>query len=581
MKFKIPEGLSEFSVPGIQDLRRIAAAELAELRASVTDPETVGEEVLTDVEALHTFVLAADTEIEVRNGRKAKFDTLTLPVVSDPEPDPEPDEAKNVATTTTVNPDATIVAATVTTGDVLVGEVVTTSATTHSIADVARIAPSHPVPVVEADHFSLVAAADVSGFSSGQTIDWDDLGPAFEGRAKMYGTSGNRRSPAPGQGRLQHTFALIQRAFPQEQQLLDGDGEISLYKKLQDVQKAATGAAENSLTAAVGWCAPSETIYSICNPVTADGLLDLPEVQARRGGIRHNQGIDWVTFFGGTYPALDTNVTGMTLLTEAQVVADTAKTCLEIDCPTFIDERLNVAALCLTGSLLQTRGYPEYVTEFTRGAIAAFAHLVNREVIDIVEDGSTAVSLVAAEPFLSDGSVLSNVMSAVEMAVVDMRSRMRMSMSTPIDFIFPHWIRAQMRADYIRRNAASSEDLTDAMIASMFATRGARVQYVQDWQDAFSGVAGGLGATTALTALPTQVRFIAFPPGTWILARQDVIRLDTVYDAAGLAQNQYTALFMEDGYLPMRMCPLSRVYTINICPTGATADQRAVDCTAP
>jgi hypothetical protein len=28
----------------------------------------------------------------------------------------------------------------------------------------------------------------------------------------------------------------------------------------------------------------------------------------------------------------------------------------------------------------------------------------------------------------------------------------------------------------------------------------------------------------------------------------------------------------------MRMCPLSRVYTVPICPTGATGDQRAVSC---
>lgn len=582
MKFKVPETLTEFSLAGLQDLRRVAAAELTELRASVTDPETMDDATLADVEALHQFVTAADAEAQARSDRRAKFESLTPaePVAVTEPAGPEKDVSETVVTA----PDATVVAATVTTGPAETVTVVEGTVVTHTVADVARVSPSPTdvVPVRNSEHYSLVAAADVSGFASGQVIGWDDLGAAFEGRARLYGNGAARRQPAPGaRGRLQHTFAMVQREFPPEQQLLDGDGEMNLYDKLRTAQKSAVANAENSLTAAVGWCAPSETIYSICNPVTADGLLDLPEVQARRGGIRHNRGIDWATFFGGTFPAMDTNVPGMTLLTEAQVEADTAKTCLEIDCPPFVDERLQVAALCLTGSLLQTRGYPEYVSEFTRGAIAAFAHLVNREVIDIIEDGSTAVSLVAAEPWVSDGSVLSVVMSAVEMAVVDMRSRMRLGLNAPIDFVFPHWLPAQMRADYIRRNAASSDDLTDAMIASMFATRGARVQYVQDWQDAFSGVAGGVGALTAITTLPVQVRFLAFPPGTWVLARQDVIRLDTLYDAAGLAQNQYTALFMEDGYLPMRMCPLSRVYTVNICPTGATGDQRAVDCVAP
>ena len=48
------------------------------------------------------------------------------------------------------------------------------------------------------------------------------------------------------------------------------------------------------------------------------------------------------------------------------MIADTAKTCVEIPCPSFVDDRLNVAALCLTSSLLQNRGYPEFTATFTR-----------------------------------------------------------------------------------------------------------------------------------------------------------------------------------------------------------------------
>jgi len=310
--------------------------------------------------------------------------------------------------------------------------------------------------------------------------------------------------------------------------------------------------------------------------------LSLPEVLARRGGIRHNRGIDWVTFFGGSYPAMDTNVPGMTLLTEAQVEADTAKTCLEIDCPSFVDERLNVGALCLTGSLLQNRSYPEYVTEFTRGALAAFAHFVNREIIDIIVDGSTAVPLSADMWAAADTTpTLASIMNAVELAVMDMRYRLRLGLNDPIDFVFPYWIRSWMRADYMLRNAAANNDIADSEIATMFAVRGANVQYVMDWQDAFSGVAGGYGATTALVGYPgTSVQFLAYPPGTWILGRQDVIRLDTVYDSVNLQQNLVTQLFMEDGWLPMRMCPLSRVYTVPICNSGMTAAQATItDCT--
>ena len=584
--FVIPDALDQYSVAGLKDLATIAAGERKTLLAAVVNPEDITEEDLTRAEELQAFETKVAAEITAREAKVSRFSALNeAPVepaaetVATPEPVVEPVVEVAVPAGTSV------VAASHTRGEVLEGEVVTRP----SVADLAQVSPSEPIPVRNTDFYTIIAASDVPNIPTGTELGWDRLGEAFNQRARSYPTpNGDTMVAGPmvlGDNAQFHNFALLRREFPETQQLLDGDNELVLHTKLNKVAKDATGNAQaaNELTAAVGWCAPSETIYSICNPVTAEGLLDLPEVVARRGGIRHNRGIDWVTFFGGTYPALDTNVTGLQILTEAQVIAGTpTKTCLAIDCPTFVDERLNVSALCLTAGLLQRRGYPEYVTEFTQGAIAAFAHFVNREVIDVVEDGSTAVALNGSEPWDSDGTVLSNVMSAVEFAAVDMRYRLRLSRTAPIEFVFPEWLRSQMRADYIRRNAAASDDLTDAMIAAMFAVRGARVQYVMDWQDAFSGVAGGLGATTAPTTLVnTTVRFLAFPPGTWILARQDVIRLDSVYDAANLANNLVTHLFMEDGWLPMRMCPLSRVYTLPICPSGATGAQRSVDCVTP
>ena len=566
-----PKDLSTFTVAGITELRNAAKVELDNLRASVTDPETVPDETLTEMASLKSYIEKADAEVKARQERAAQFaatEVADAPVV---EGELVTETAVETATETAVE---TVTASTK--PAVQTGREGGEQVRSVQIADVAQVPTDQPIPVTSDDHFAIRAAADVPGFVTGQDLGWDELGKAFEARARSYG-NGPRQVGGKG-GRLQHGFALIERQMPEHQQILDNESDFSLHTKLTQVQQEALKKSQenNALVAAAGWCAPSETIYSTVNPVTTDGLLDLPEVVARRGGIRHNQGINWATFFGGTYPALDVNVPGMTLLTEAQVIADAAKTCLEIDCPPFIDERLNVAALCLTGSLLQNRGYPEYVAEFTRGAMAAFAHLVNREVIDIIEDGSTAALLTTTDPWQVEGTVVSSVMSAVEMAVMDMRYRLRLARTTPIEFIFPEWIKAQLRADYVRRNAAASDDLADTEIAAMFARRGANVRYVYDWQDAFTGTTNGPGALAAhIVQLPSQVRFLAFPAGTWILARQDVIRLDTVYDSVNLQMNQVTQLFMEDGYLPMRMGPLSRVYTLNIAPSGVTGAQRA------
>jgi hypothetical protein len=63
-----------------------------------------------------------------------------------------------------------------------------------------------------------------------------------------------------------------------------------------------------------------------------------------------------------------------------------------------------------------------------------------------------------------------------------------------------------------------------------------------------------------------------------VVARQDVIRLDTIYDSTNLATNKVTQLFLEDGFRAMRFCPVSRVYTIAICANGKTGLQRDITC---
>jgi hypothetical protein len=329
----------------------------------------------------------------------------------------------------------------------------------------------------------------------------------------------------------------------------------------------------DALVAAQGWCAPSETDYDICLQISTDGLVDFPEVQARRGGIRHNTGIEFDTIFGSG--------TGFFDLTEAQVAAGTTKTCLEIPCPDFTDTRLGVTGLCLTGNILAIRGYPEFTATFTRGAMAASAHQINREQIADVVAGSTAVSLSASAPWATDGSTVSQIMSAVEMAIVDIKYRQRMQRSATLEVVMPWWVLAQMRADWMRRPWTQDPNLVDSEISSWYSTRGARVQYVYDWQDAFSSAAlsgTGPGADTPISSLPSTLQFLVYPSGTWIRAVSDVITLNSVYDSTKLATNQVTHLFTETGWAMVRMCPISRVYTVPVCPSGKTTSTGALTC---
>lgn len=577
--------LKSFSVSGLTDLRDMAENERLTLVASLT-PETVTDETLSRAEELQAFTAAADTELADRRQRAER-----LAAASAPQPKPEPvaetpeetvtadggfddDGNKDVTASTpapeTANSPATVVEATVTAA----GGLDNAPRRSVQLSDVAPHSPETTVREGAAD-YTIIAAADIATFPTGTEMSWGDVGRAFEERVRAYPST----SRGGGKMRMQHSLARIRRDFPEAQTVDTGvDGQEGAYNKLRTTSD--TWVKDASLVAANGWCAPSEPDYSICSPITMDGLLNLPETVLRRGGLLHNQGLRWTDFFGGdtTLP-----ITGFNILTEAQVIADTPKTCIEIPCPAFVDDRLNVAALCLTSSLLQNRGYPEFVSEFTQGAIAAMAHLVNREVINEIVTGSTAVVLTAVDPWVSDGTFYSNMLSSVEFAIKDMRYAYRTSMEQRFDVVLPYWVLGAMRADYIRQNARANDDLADAVIRQRFAERGANVQWVYDWQDAFNpgaiAAVHQLGHATPAFNYPTTTQFLVYLPGTWILGRQDVIRLDTVYDSTLLAQNLVTQLFMEDGFKPMRMCQLSRVYSVPTCANGHTGSQRTITCT--
>lgn len=573
------EELKGFSVAGIQDLHKVASTEITEIKASVT-PETVTVEQLDRLEELQAFTASAKAELEDRQAkadRLAKADAVELPA--------EPETPVTAAAETFDDQGVKDVTASTqsATADVVVDASITAAganptsrSVTPSLSEIAPLAPMPQVTNGEED-YTIIAAADLGGeFSSGQTLTWQSIGKAFEERVRSHGglaKSGKKVF-------AQHSLATIRRNYSNDRTILEGDGHESAFAKLKST---SDDYARNGVTAANGFCAPSEPDYSICNPITTDGLLNLPEMVLRRGGLLHNQGLDFGDFFGNDFVL---PIPGYNILTEAQVIADTAKTCVEIPCPSFVDDRLNVAALCLTGSLLQNRGYPEFVSEFVQGAIAAMAHLVNREVINEIETGSTAVNLSTVDPWGTDGTVWSQLMAVFDFIATDIRTFYRASRTQTVDIVLPQWVQQALRSDWLRRNATHTEDLTDAMINGALSRRNVRVQWVYDWQDAFDPTNGAgaipatnlMGAATAPFNNPTAVTFLAFLPGTWVLGRQDVIRLDTVYDSTNLQQNLVTQLFMEDGFKPMRMCQLSRAYTVPICASGSTGVQRAVAC---
>lgn len=305
---------------------------------------------------------------------------------------------------------------------------------------------------------------------------------------------------------------------------------------------------------AVGWCAPSETDYELCPFLTSmDGIWNVPEVVARRGGVFTNTGPDFATLFADA-------AIGQ-VLTEAQVIAETEKICIEIDCPPFTETRLDVNPLCITGNLLATAGYPEYTERFIRMAMAANAHKINLNLLLRAVAASTAVTLPGATGPV-DTSSLSWFLDAASLYATWLRDRYRLQQDQLIEVVAPYWYYQQMLSDVSRRNGVDLL-VADARIRAAFAERNIRVQWVYDWQPMAATAAGA-------AARPTTAQILVYIPGTFTKITAPVINLGVVHSAAQLAVNQYTALFVEDGFNLIERCFDALVITVPTCPSGTT-----------
>jgi hypothetical protein len=588
--FTIPEDLSVFTVSALTQMSDTAVTEYNTLLASMqTDQSLQVDDNLTRLDALRKFTEDAGSEISSRStaaNRMAAHATLATKAAEDAEGEDATDD--NAAEEADESEEDSAKAK---------GKGSYASQTPR-VGDVARSAPKPDNDVPGSKDIEVFgkfyAAGNVEGFAAGQELTGvDQVADAFLAKVKTFSTLGSLRTASEP---VYYPVATLTRDYPKEFSVFGEASDDEVLKRVIDESRLPGGnlrasvaqrqkaladsdPTRDSLIAATGWCAPSETTYETCFQGSIDGLFDAPEVQARRGGIRHNQGIDFTGVFGGG--------TGFFNLSEAQVISGTTKSCVEIPCPSFVDDRLGVTGLCITGNILQNRGYPEFVRTWTKAAMVASAHQINSLQIAAVVAGSTAVDLSASPPFASDASVTTQLLAAVEMAIVDIKYRLRMQRSSTLEVVFPWWVLPQFRADMGRQNggdAIARQSISDAQINSWFSSRGARVQWVYDWQDAFAptdvigGAALAPGSATAIQQFPTGVKFLVYPSGTWVRAVNDVITLNAIYDSTKLATNQLTQLFTETGWAMMRMCPLSRVYTVPICPTGSTGDQRAVTC---
>lgn len=404
-----------------------------------------------------------------------------------------------------------------------------------------------------------MTVADVPGFAADSDATFEDLAVALDRRLQGFNSGAYAAAARAGRAMSErHSLAVVRKTFDERATVSSPESADAAMAFAVNEKNLPGG----SLVAAGGWCAPSETVYDLLEDESRDGLISLPEINVTRGGIKFTKGPK----FADLYAAPSFNFTeaeakeGKYQPTSATDPTNKvgAKPVYRVPCTDFEEVRLSAAGIHIQAGLLQQRGYPELVARTIRGALVAHEHKMSERIIASMETQSTAVSMDAGQI-----GAAAPILTAIELQVEHYRYAQRLSRSTTLEAVFPYWVRGAVRTDLSRREGVDLIDVPDSRIDAWFRSRGVNAQFVYDWQ-ALTGEAG------AFKGWPVSLKFLLYSAGTFVKGSQDVITLDTVYDSVLLGQNDYTALFTEEGYLVAKRGHDARVVTVPLNPNGGT-----------
>jgi hypothetical protein len=435
-------------------------------------------------------------------------------------------------------------------------EPVAASAAQSPVARAAANAPETVVPRRAAA--VLTASADVSGFASGQELD--DLGQVGAALVSRLRTL----PKMPASVSVMQRFGAAQIRKTGYGELVQGTGldDYALMQRAGEESRLSGG----SLVAAGGWCAPAETVWDMCTLEVVDGIIDLPEVNITRGGIRYTEGPDFSdiynqcgfhqvpgaggAFFNSTKPFDATGTAS----------ASDCKDCCKVDCPDWEEVPLEAIGLCIKADILTNHAWPELVRRHVEGALVAHAHKTNKFLISKIKaKASAAVAL--PDP------TASYALDSLEWEAVAMRQKFHLGRTATIELVAPFWYKNLVRMDIGRRNGQDWNSVTDAQVDAAFTSRNLKVQWVLDLQDLT--VAAG-----TQTAIPATANILMYPAGTWNKGGSEIISLDAVYDSVGLEGNVYTGLFVEESVLALQRCTETWQFNVPTCASGLTGAQK-------
>lgn len=400
------------------------------------------------------------------------------------------------------------------------------------------------------------------GYQAGR-VGFKELALAID--SVRPGSRGARRPSGTKGAYATQVLARLNRDVPLVE---DSHALVAAITEATDERKLPGG----SLTAAGGWCAPSEQLYDFCDVPSATDLLSLPEITINRGGIRWPVEPDLTEIFDSfqfffTEPELEAVDSG-------DGTPTAFKHCVEIPCPDeFVELRLNAVGYCVEAGILQTQGWPELIQWFMQSLTQEHLRAISRRTVLDMVSGSGAAKVIPPTSVLGSAA---SVLNSLALMATNLRLQKGLARTATIEGVAPSWFHEVIRADLALREGVDTLAVSDGQISAWLSARNIALQYVGDWQTRGTDEPGDLDTLV----WPDAVDILLYPAGTWFRSMSNVIELGVMYPKEQLQVNRYTRFFTEDAIAVGKRCNHSILVTVPLCVSGAVGARQSVECNA-
>lgn len=437
--------------------------------------------------------------------------------------------------------------------------------------------PAAPQPQV-----AITAAADVSGFTAGASLQPEQVGDAFANRMRSLAAIKGRA----GNGEMVPVVTLTASGVPDDRQLVRNDWATNT-RRMEAV------ASPRAVVAAGGLCAPLAIDYSYGTIGVQDRPIrdSLPGFQAERGGIQFRRDLSPVTDASVDGPRSATgtwsNADDEAVLPAGEVQPKT-KAVWVVDCPDTETAEVEALTLQLEFSNVTSRFDPETLQANTDAAMIWHSRFAENWLLG---------KLKAESKVMTSAQVLGatrDFLVTLDRAQAYYRSVHRLSSNIQLRAIMPAWTVHLCRADMARAMQTANMDqlaVTDAQVTGWFASRNLNPVWHLDGTDTDTAAVTGPPAIPAIDAqqytlaavgsavpnFPTQVDMLLHPEGHFVHLEGGTLDLGIVRDSDLIDRNRYRQ-FSEtwEGVAARGVEALRLLATV--APTGESAG--TVDVTA-